>query len=88
MIHRAGSHRVRRRFEKQTRENMDLKMHIKSRKMAEKECREAGLGAKQRRAGRAQCPCGCAGGDRKGSRAWALVRLHREKDELIAIPAL
>lgn len=50
MIHRAGSDRVRRRFEKQTRENMDLKMHIKSRKMAENERREAGLAAQQGRA--------------------------------------
>lgn len=40
MIHRAGSDRVRKRREKQTRENMDLKMHIKSRQMAEKEQRE------------------------------------------------
>lgn len=51
MIHRAGSHRVRRRFEKQTRENMDLKMHIKSRKMAEKERREGGPGGLSARAG-------------------------------------
>lgn len=69
---------------------MDLKMHIKSRKMAENEHREAGLGAKQGRAAGAQCPCGCVGagsGGSKGSRARAVVRLHREKDELIAIPA-
>lgn len=85
MIHRAGSDRVRRRFEKQTRENMDLKMHIKRRKMAENERREAGLAAEQGRAVGAQRPRGCGG--RKGSRARAVGRLHTEKDELIAIPA-
>jgi len=54
MIRRAGSARVQSRFEKQIRENMDLKMHLKSRKMAEKKCRKAGMGAKQGRAFRAQ----------------------------------
>lgn len=69
---------------------MDLKMHIKSRKMAENEHREAGLRAERGRAVRAQCPCGCVGagsGDSKGSRAQAVRRLHRKKDELIASPA-
>lgn len=69
---------------------MDLKMHIKSRKMAENEHREAGLRAEQGRAVRAQCPYGCVGagsGGSKASTARALGRLHREKNELIAIPA-
>lgn len=81
MIHRAGSDRVRKRCEKQTRENMDLKMHIKSRKMAEEEHR----GAVQGLAGRAQC--GCAGAGSSSSTARAMGRMHGEKDELIAIPA-
>lgn len=68
---------------------MNLKMHIKSRKMAAQEQRELGW-EQSKGTARAQCPCGAAGagsGGTKGSRAGAPARLHREKDELIAIPA-
>lgn len=88
MIHCAGSARVQSRFEKQTRENMDLKMYLKSRKMAENECRKAGMGGKHRRAFRAQCPWMCVPADsssNKSNKARAVLKLQREKDELIAI---
>lgn len=73
MIHRAGSARVRRRFEKQTSETMDLKMHIKSRKMAGNEHGAAGLGAEQGRAAGAQFQRGCAGAGSGSKGSTALV---------------
>ena len=88
MIHRAGSARVQSRFEKQTRENMDLKIYLKSRKMAENECRKAQMGEKQRRAFRAQClemRVQADSSSNKSNKARAVLKLQREKDELIAI---
>lgn len=90
MIHRAGSARVQSRFEKQTKENMDLKMYLKSRKMAENKCRKARMGEKQWRAFRAQCLWTCVPADsssssNKSNKARAVLKLQREKDELIAI---
>lgn len=88
MIHRAGSASVQSRFVKQTRENMDLKMYLKSRQMAENECRKAQMGEKHRRAFRAQSLWMCVEADsssNKSNKARAVLMLQREKDELIAI---
>lgn len=88
MMRRAGSVGVQSGFEKQTRENMDLKMYRKSTKMAENECRKAWLGEKQRRAFRAQhlgLRVQADSSSNKSNKARAVPKLQREKDELIAI---
>lgn len=85
MIHRAGSARVQSRFEKQTKENMDLNMYLKSRKMAENERRKARMGEKQRRAQCLGTRVPAASSSNKSNKARAVPKLQREKDELIAI---